>query len=1294
LNKSKAFAIIFTVLLLFTFNPFFTLIEPVKATDTDYYVKNGGNDGLSGLDDTNAWATIAKVVSEFGSAITASDDVYFNRGDYFDDAQLNLGDVDTPSGTSSDWVTFGAYGTGAKPILNFTGTSEAIIYIDQSPSLGYIVIEDIHFTTNDYHCILSKETGGYFNNLTIRRCDFDNLNGAFGIFLRCGEYYKIENCTFDIDSSASHGIALSGSTSYQIRDGIIRNCTITDCKDGIHLHFLSTLDKSLGPNHWIENCTISNWASSESGIDIYLGDNGENVLIQNCDISNGPNNGAIWLGQGSRNIVLDDVYIHDTNHNAIGITESNNTIIRNCIVYDWDYNDQGFLTQNDVYWLNNTCMYQNTFISNQTNVATESIIHFKDELADGFYCKNNIFYSTAVDEPDNFVLLEGGTFESINCNWSHNLWWRGDNGAGDETWWTDSGGSDTLAQWNAETFVDGDIRANASFYDVKNEGYNLTVGSPCIDNGTWLTLCNGGGTGTVITVDEANYFFGGISSLGVQGDDITIGTEDVTITAVDYGSEVITIDREISWNDGYFVSLRYNGSAPDIGAIESANASWSNTCPVSSSESPVNQSTGVSANIGYWNVSINDADGNTTTGNITCSNGNWSNWSDQGSGIQSCNLSTLSAITNYTVWLNFSDAYGCSVNETYWFITEPENLSSPSDLVIGSPTINSISLEWTKGYLDCTHIHDLLYVDNFTKYGGNPIFTKSGTGSWASTGIRENALLTNSTGHAVKVDGKYVMYFNGRTTSPVRTTRIGRANSTDGENWDVANNYVFNDTGGYNYTFIGSVIQRGENDYIMYYGSRNDTGEGVIKYATSTDSITWTAQNTILNETNFTNAISVNIPNVVYFDSEWHMVLECDTSGGNGFKIFYANSSDGENWSAKADAIYSNGESGDWDSEDSANPALYKLDTGKYVIFYNGNSQLSGYIFDLGVLYSTSITSGWASWKNNPILEVGSGGEWDDIRLEGPRILMDDIDNATLRLWYFGLPTGNSFSNGAIGYAVCNETFIYTTVRYSTSDNLTNRSSGSLGYNGTDSYTTVTGLDSDTKYYFRAWNWNETYGWNATGSNTVNLTTSANTPPTQAGENPGNGSSGISVTPSLHVICLDSDTDVMNATWWSNSSGSWIQFASNSSIGNNTNITQTNSNFSEYFTTYYWSLNLSDGNGGFCNNTYHFITIANSDPVNSAPSPADGATDIDITITLQITVSDADGHTMNQTFRTNASGTWIDIAWNSNTGNASLSNSTSVTSYSTKYWWSSNVSDGYGGWDNDTYSFTTGDGES
>jgi len=99
---------------------------------------------------------------------------------------------------------------------------------------------------------------------------------------------------------------------------------------------------------------------------------------------------------------------------------------------------------------------------------------------------------------------------------------------------------------------------------------------------------------------------------------------------------------------------------------------------------------------------------------------------------------------------------------------------------------------------------------------------------------------------------------------------------------------------------------------------------------------------------------------------------------------------------------------------------------------------------------------------------------------------------------------------------------------------------------------------------------------------------------------------------------------------------------------------------------------------------------ANNPPINSNPDPADTATDEELNPDLEITINDPEGNTMNQTFWTNATGTWTQIGWNNNSANATVSNSTSCfSSYSTKYWWSSNTTDGNGNWDNDTYSFTT-----
>lgn len=97
----------------------------LAATATNYYVKNGGNDGADGLSDGTAWATISKV-NTFWSAGTFApgDSILFKRGDTW------YGTITVAEpGTSGNPIVIGAYGIGAKPILTgFTTISTWSVY--------------------------------------------------------------------------------------------------------------------------------------------------------------------------------------------------------------------------------------------------------------------------------------------------------------------------------------------------------------------------------------------------------------------------------------------------------------------------------------------------------------------------------------------------------------------------------------------------------------------------------------------------------------------------------------------------------------------------------------------------------------------------------------------------------------------------------------------------------------------------------------------------------------------------------------------------------------------------------------------------------------------------------------------------------------------------------------------------------------------------------------------------------------------------------------------------------------
>ncbi|GAG89927.1 unnamed protein product, partial [marine sediment metagenome] len=78
-----------------------------KGGGTDYFVKNGGDDAKSGLDDANAWETMGKVNTEM--PLASGDNVYFKYGDSWTDASSLT--ITGFYGTTGDRAILGAYGT-------------------------------------------------------------------------------------------------------------------------------------------------------------------------------------------------------------------------------------------------------------------------------------------------------------------------------------------------------------------------------------------------------------------------------------------------------------------------------------------------------------------------------------------------------------------------------------------------------------------------------------------------------------------------------------------------------------------------------------------------------------------------------------------------------------------------------------------------------------------------------------------------------------------------------------------------------------------------------------------------------------------------------------------------------------------------------------------------------------------------------------------------------------------------------------------------------------------------------
>jgi len=154
------------------------------------------------------------------------------------------------------------------------------------------------------------------------------------------------------------------------------------------------------------------------------------------------------------------------------------------------------------------------------------------------------------------------------------------------------------------------------------------------------------------------------------------------------------------------------------------------------------------------------------------------------------------------------------------------------------------------------------------------------------------------------------------------------------------------------------------------------------------------------------------------------------------------------------------------------------------------------------------------------------------------------------------------------------------------------RGNGIEVYNGSVTNYEDNGVSDGITYYYQAWsytNWtyNPTLHQWSDSYDSANAKT--NTLPIITDEVPANESTGISITPQMSITVNDFEGDTMTITWYSNSEGSWQIFAIDKSVENGTYY-QTNSNFSDFSTTYYWNVSVSSSTGTNDSGIYHFTT--------------------------------------------------------------------------------------------------------
>jgi len=297
---------------------------------------------------------------------------------------------------------------------------------------------------------------------------------------------------------------------------------------------------------------------------------------------------------------------------------------------------------------------------------------------------------------------------------------------------------------------------------------------------------------------------------------------------------------------------------------------------------------------------------------------------------------------------------------------------------------------------------------NWEKDTNNPIMQVQ-PGTWYAWNIMWPVVIHE--------DDTLKMWFIGNNSSPGR--HIGYAESTDGFEWEILDDPVISGgepgTWAFN-IYLGSVLRINGTLHMWFCGTDYNNENSRIGYAWSDEEHTWNIHPEPVLEPGELGAwddVWTMFPSVYYDGTKYHMYY---SGGGDNFEMGYATSSDGINWEKDYEnsPIIKLGPSGSFYDTGVVGAHTFKHNGTLHMYFtgWDGTSWSPPYNSYWRIGYASS--EDYVNWNvyQDPVLDVGGPGSWDETVVGGASVLIHDD---YYKMWYYG-EHYNSFIE--IGYAL------------------------------------------------------------------------------------------------------------------------------------------------------------------------------------------------------------------------------------------------------------------------------------